>query len=500
MKFKEIIIVVCFLLKLTLITGQERPNIIFLFSDDQTINTVGAYGNKEIITPNLDKLANKGVMFTNHYNTTSICMASRVSVLTGLYEYRHGTNFGHGDLDRKLFDESYPVKLKKAGYYTGFVGKMGFNIKGQNFIQFDNDFDEFAGGPGQTSYETSKNKKLVKYANKYPHATRANGAWSKNFIKNATKTGKPFCLSVSFKAPHRPVSPDPIDLKKYESIKTFSKPINFGVENGEHLSKQSHTSRAANQYRYWITDYNKSIREYYALITGVDAAVGMILETLKEEGLDKNTIVIFTSDNGYNCGAHGFAGKVLPYEEGSKSPLIIYDPRLPKKHQGKVSNALTGNIDIAATIFDISGLPVSKNMDGKSLIPLLKKPTSKVREFLPLFNFWGVSEAHSMAVVTPELKYVYWNSGNNNMKSTEELFNLEKDPFEMKNIANEDVESLNKMKSYYSKELKLLENKLIKGNGYENFPTIFNPNISWEEKRDLVKSFSSKKKKKTAKN
>ena len=95
-----------------------RPNIVFLFSDDQTERAVGCYGNKDVITPNLDRLAREGVRFTNHYNTTSICMASRCSVMTGLYEYRHGCNFGHGDLERRFMDQSYPVLLRKAGYAT----------------------------------------------------------------------------------------------------------------------------------------------------------------------------------------------------------------------------------------------------------------------------------------------------------------------------------------------------------------------------------------------
>ncbi|WP_111709774.1 sulfatase family protein [Lutibacter citreus] len=493
------LLVICCLIKLSSVNAQERPNIIFLFSDDQTINTLGAYGNKDIITPNLDKLADKGIRFTNHYNTTSICMASRACVMTGLYEYRHGTNFGHGDLERKLFNESYTAKLRKEGYYTGFVGKVGFVIEGEKFDDIEKDFDEFAGGPGQTSYITANNKPLVKYAVKYPHATRANGAWAQDFMKNAKASGKPFCLSVSFKAPHRPTTPDPIDLKRYESIKTFTKPINFGVKNGEHLSAQAHTSRAALQYRYWITDFDQSARDYYALISGVDAAVGMIMDGLKEEGLDKNTIIIFTSDNGYNCGAHGFAGKVLPYEEGSKSPLIIYDPRLPKKYNNKVSDALTSNVDMAATILDFSGLPVSEEMDGKSLIPLLKKPNSEVRESLPLFNFWGVPEAHSMAIVTKDWKYVFWNSASQGMKPTEELFNLKNDSFEMHNVINKNSDVLNRMKSYYSVELKTMKERLIEGHEYEHFPLLFDQNVNWNEKKSLDKDFQSIRKKKVKK-
>jgi arylsulfatase A-like enzyme len=157
-------------------------------------------------------------------------------------------------------------------------------------------------------------------------------------------------MSVSFKAPHMPYTPDPIDLKLYESQKTFTRPLNYGVENGKHLSAQVHTSRAATKYREWVNDYDNTVRLYYALITGVDAAVGMIRDELTRQGLDQNTVIIFTSDNGYNSGSHGFGDKVIPYEEGSKAPLIIFDPRLPKEHTGKVSDAVTANVDMCATI------------------------------------------------------------------------------------------------------------------------------------------------------
>ena len=117
-------------------SGNEPPNIIFLLTDDQTIGAVGCYGNKDVITPNLDLLARQGVRFLNHYDTTSICMASRASVMTGLYEYRHGCNFGHGPLERRFFANSYPVKLRQAGYFTGFAGMLGFVLAGVDFAFF----------------------------------------------------------------------------------------------------------------------------------------------------------------------------------------------------------------------------------------------------------------------------------------------------------------------------------------------------------------------------
>jgi arylsulfatase A-like enzyme len=158
------------------LTHAQRPNIVFLFTDDQTAHALGAAGNRDIITPHLDQLAREGVRFTNHYNTTAICMASRASVLTGLYEYRHGCNFEHGDLERRFIEQSYAVRLRQAGYFTGFAGKIGFVLQGEKFEALAPLFDRWAGGPGQTFYETEKNEGIAKYAAKYPHCSRAYGA------------------------------------------------------------------------------------------------------------------------------------------------------------------------------------------------------------------------------------------------------------------------------------------------------------------------------------
>lgn len=472
----------------------QKPNIIFLLTDDQSIDAVGCYGNKDVITPNLDKLASEGVRFANHYDTTSICMASRCSVLTGLYEYRHGCNFGHGDLERRVFATSYPAKLRQAGYFTGFAGKIGFVMQGEPFEAFEKEFDVWAGGPGQTDYKTAKNQGIAKYANQYPHCSRAYGAWAQDFLKNAKQSGKPFCMSISFKAPHMPFTPDPVDLNLYKSKTTFTRPLNYGMEKGMHLSPQVHASRAATKYREWVNDYDNTVRLYYALITGVDAAVGMIREGLQREGLDQNTVIIFTSDNGYNKGAHGFGDKVIPYEEGSKAPLLIYDPRVPKENASKVCEAVTANVDMCATILALAGVPAPEGIDGRSLLTLLTNPSGKVREWLPLFNHWGEHAAQSMAVVSSEWKYIHWYyggaAGKNSaaMKPTEELFFLSKDRIEMANLAgdSQSAEQLTAARTAYDAELAAMKTKVINGHGYEPYPVLFDRTSSWETKVPLL--------------
>lgn len=472
----------------------QRPNIIFLLTDDQTIGAVGCYGNKDVITPNLDKLAREGVRFVNHYDTSAICMASRASIMTGLYEYRHGCNFSHGSLERRLFANAYPVKLRQAGYFTGFAGKLGFEMAGEPFKVFEHEFDLWAGGPGQTEYETKKNDGIAKYADRYPHCSRAYGAWGQAFLKAAKASGRSFCMSISFKAPHLPPIPDPIDMKLYADKTSFTRPLNYGVANGKHLSAQVHTSRAANAYREWVNDYDNTVRNYYARITGVDAALGMIREALEQQGLAQNTVIIFTSDNGYNSGSHGFGDKVIPYEESAKAPLIIFDPRLPKEHAGKTCAAVTANVDMPATIFALSGVPAPDGIDGKNLLPLLADPAGRVRDWLPLFNFWGVASAQSMAVVSSDWKYIFWYYGGNGMKPTEEFFHLAQDRIEMVNVANDSQHAteLETARKAYDTEQAAMKPVVCKGHGYEPYPILFDRTLPWEKKESLLKQKKDK--------
>jgi arylsulfatase A-like enzyme len=465
---------------------ERRPNIVFLLSDDQAVSAVGCYGNKHIITPHLDRLASQGQRFINHYNTTAICMASRASVMTGLYEYRHGCNFDHGALGENIFDQSYPVKLRKSGYLTGFAGKIGFLIEGQKFEAFAEQFDVWAGGPNQTHYATAQNQGIAKYANAYPHCSRAYGAWAGDFIKMAKEQRKPFCMSISFKAPHLPFDPDPIDLERYPEGKPFPRPANYGGEHGKHLSAQAHTSRATTGYREWIVDYDGSMRKYCALITGVDAAVGMIREALEREGLTDNTVIIFSSDNGYHCGAHGFGDKVLPYEEASKAPLIVFDPRIDNKHAGQTRQALTGNVDLFSTICDFAEIPTQAGIDGKTLRPLLSDSQAKIRDWLPLFNFWGAHSAQSMAVVSTEWKFIHWYYGGKGMKPVEECFHLAADRGEMTRMTGAQHAAIATARIAYDAELTALRTTVIRGHGYEPYPVLFDRTTPWQKKEVLL--------------
>jgi arylsulfatase A-like enzyme len=240
--------------------GQARPNIIFLMADDQATYSMGCYGTPGAKTPNLDKLAGDGMLFHAHYDTTAICMASRASVMTGMFEYKTGCNFDHGPLLREHWRKSYPVLLREAGYKVAFAGKIGFEVTdtpGKRGTLPEEDFDRWGGGPGQTHYETRKNKSMAAYADKYPHATLAYGAFGADFIRDMSKEAAPFCLSISFKAPHRPVSPDPRFDYVYAHAQ-FTKPANYGREKRAHFSSQSRMGRQYERFESW--DYDKKLQ------------------------------------------------------------------------------------------------------------------------------------------------------------------------------------------------------------------------------------------------
>ena len=462
----------------------SRPNIIFLFADDQNTLSVGCYGNTEVTTPNMDRLARDGVVFDRHYNTTAICMASRANVFTGMYEYKTGTNFGHGDMKPDVWAKSYPVLLRQAGYLTAFAGKFGIKVEEKGLCE--GDFDIWGGGPGQTNYATAKNRSMAKYAKDYPHSTLSSGAFGKEVIRAAVKQDKPFCLSISFKAPHQPVTPDP----KFDHVyagKTFTKPANYGRAAGEHLSLQSKQGRQYSRFIEWKydSDYDGVMAKYYQLVYAIDVALGMIRDELNVQGIADNTVIIYTSDNGYICGSHGYASKVLPLEESSRVPLMVYDPRSPSAGKQLRSRALTGNIDFAPTILELAGVPIPDNIDGVSLLPLLEDPARDVREQLAFINVYGGGPTSSLTCLTKDWKYTYWWYGDSTMKPTEELFHLTKDPLEMTNLAHKPktASMLASMREKYDVELEKWKQHAVPYNDYQQFGFLFDRSIPWEKKR-----------------
>ena len=462
----------------------ERPNLIFLMADDQCTYSMGCYGTPHAKTPNLDKLASDGITFDRHYVSTAICMGSRANVVTGTFEFKHSCNFNRGPLIEEDWNQSYPLLLRRAGYSTGFAGKIGFEIgksvsvpnQGSNTYLPSEDFDQWGGGPGQTSYQTAKNQSMKKYASAHPHSTTAYGAFGVDFIRKFSNKKKPFCLSISFKAPHRPVQPDPQFNRIYHGIQ-FVKPRNFGRQNGSHFSQQSRQGRQFERFHTWeySSSYDEVMAKYYQQIYAIDVAVGMIRKEVIRQKIEKNTVFIYTSDNGFFCGSHGYGSKVLPYEESSRVPLIIYDPRHPNSHKQIRCRSLSGNVDFAPTLLSLAGVQIPEKMDGRNLMPLYDDPKSSIRKSLPLINVWGPQETYSLAVVTKEGKYINWPYAKNNFSRTEEFYNISDDPFELENrISNPDsAKTVNQLRQFYDQYVKQWREESIPGRGYSSLAGFF---------------------------
>ena len=254
---------------------------------------------------------------------------------------------------------------------------------------------------------------MAKYADKYPHSTLSYAAFADDAIADAVLEKKPLCLSISFKAPHRPVQPDPRFDDVYAGTR-FVKPANYGREHGHGFSKQSRQGRQFERFHSWnySDKYDEVMAKYYQQIYAIDVAVGRIRESLKKHGIENNTVIIYTSDNGFFCGSHGYGSKVLPYEESSRVPLIIFDPRHENSGKKLRCGALTGNVDFAPTILTARRtIPVPDNIDGgKNLLTTLRQSVESPdsRSVTAAHQRLGPEcKTHSLSVVTKDWKYIY---------------------------------------------------------------------------------------------
>jgi arylsulfatase A-like enzyme len=468
----------------SLIADDPKPNIIFFMADDHQAMTLGCMGNTQVKTPTLDSLAAKGLIFDKAYATSPICMPSRATVMTGMYEYKTGCNFNTGALSTLDWKEtSYPMLLKKNGYSIAFAGKWGYKL--EDSYDYISDFDAWGGFETfrQGSYNTHDNVSLTSYASTYPHVTRALGAFGSDFIKNHANTGTPFCLSISFKAPHKPHDNiDPADQALFPGV-TFNTALNYGDQYFNPLPPQPKLGRQRAQWNEWAPpEYQNHIKAYYQLIAGLDSAVKMILDELDNQGIANNTIIIYTSDNGYALGSHGFQGKTLPYEEQSRIPLIIYDP-LGNVH-GERTSTLVANIDFAPTILAYAGITKPNKMDGKSLKDLTRvNKDAKIHDDILLIQNWASGNCDfpkALSVVNDSWKYIFWCYGNPDITPAEQLYNLTNDPHEIADTIKNNPVNLPDMRSKYDYYLSLWASGARPK--YERAITLYDRTIPWQQK------------------
>lgn len=412
------------------LAGSARPNLIVLLTDDQRADDLGCFGNPVIQTPHLDSLAQRGVRFTRFFVTSSICMASRASYFTGRIERSHACNFYYRHLAARDWSQSYPALLRQAGYRTGFIGKFGVIIEDRPDGLAAGDFDTFSGFRGQGDY--------FPQGKDGPHLDHLMGDQALHFLRGAAEDGRPFCLSVSFKAPHDPLTPDRAFADLYENAKPhLPAPLPFREADGlpsvfgesawyARLSWQKYCSSEARLHEF--------IRQRYRLIAGVDAAVGRVLAELKRLDLADNTVILFSSDNGYYYGEHGLNTKFYLHEESIRVPLIVMDPRQPER-AGTAVDALTANIDLAPTLLELVGLSVPEVMQGRSLLPLLRGKTPAAwREALLCENLAKERRPMCDAIRTRDWKYIAYFETK---PLQEELYHLTEDPHEQRNLAHD---------------------------------------------------------------
>lgn len=455
----------------------KRLNIIYIMSDDHAYQAISAYGYGLNKTPNIDKLATTGMLFNRSFVTNSICGPSRAVMLTGKFSHINGFKDNHSTFDGS--QQTVAKLLHDNGYTTAVIGKW-------HLISDPQGFDYWNIVPGQGEYynpdfiEMGVRKKVNGYI------TNITTDFAINWLDQRDKN-KPFFLVYQQKAPHRNWMPEekyyhlfdntnfPVPSNYFDDYKTRTKAareqemeiasdMHFGydlkVPVDSTLEKQTGAGPGLQgplnrltpeQRKKWDDAYNPVIeqfkkanpggkdlalwkyqrymQDYLRCVQSVDDNVGRLMEYLKANGLDKNTIIIYTSDQGFYLGEHGWFDKRFMYEESFRTPLIISWPGVTKK---SVTNSMVQNLDFAETILDMAGLPIPSDMQGKSIVPVLKGKVKGDLHDALYYHFYENQEhkvAKHIGVRTDRYKLIYFYENND-----WELYDLEKDKKEMNNV------------------------------------------------------------------
>ena len=556
------ILQLCVLILISVLSNQEvyaqnksteRPNIIFILTDDHRYDLLGCTGNELIQTPHLDKLAADGILFTNAHVTSAICTPSRASMFLSQFERKHGVNFNSGtSVAEDAWKDSYPVVLRKNGYYTGYIGKnhVPIGVGGYKSGLMEASFDYWYAGHGHLTFYPKNRHAIFKGAQNDTQieilqegtadflSNEYKLAGAKHFLHGLPKD-KPFCMSINFNLPHGASTSTmkmlPTDAETYKSLyrdKQIPLPKYYTEKKAIRSPKLPADVLHANdrQEIYDFVDNKQDLRERMIrnmqAVTGIDALVGNLRQTLKERNLDKNTIIIFTSDHGIFWGENGLGGKALCYEVCTRVPMIIYDPNVPRKSRGRKSAQLVQTIDIAPTMLTYAEIPIPTSYQGKPLNDMIHGNDIPVREVLFTENVWSThfGNPRCEAVQDKEWKYIRYYKNENlsaqylidtakkykvNMTSMlyanhdpqiavyqsfiegplngepavyEELYHLKNDPDEQHNLANDKVhtEKLEEMRYVWSKTL-------IKARGTEALNVVRYTMDSEAERTQLVK-------------
>jgi N-acetylglucosamine-6-sulfatase len=420
----------------------RKPNIIFIITDDQRWDSLGATGSTLAKTPNIDRLAREGASFRNFFTTTPLCSPSRASFLTGRYAHTHGVinndKIGLDVISHTLM--TFPRRLREAGYETAFIGKWHMGPDDSRRPGFDH----WISFKGQGMYLdpvvniNGEQRQLDGYMTDWLNR------WALEFVERSR--AKPFMLYLSHKAVHAPYLP----AKRHEALygdaefippasaddDLSGKPVlRRTVEPIDWTQLEGVTPEPPESRRGRAKDPDSIVRDQLRCLAAVDDGVGMLLQELKRRGLLENTIIIFTSDNGYLLGEHRqFDTKRFAYEESLRVPFIIRYPRLI--NAGTTIDALTLNIDVAPTLLELAGAEPLEEVQGMSFVPLLRDRNAKWRESFMAEYFMEkvVPRAPSwQAVRTTRWKYIHYAG----LEGMDELYDLQNDRREMRNLISD---------------------------------------------------------------
>jgi len=416
----------------SLYQGNPRPNILFMMSDDHASHAISSYGSRINKTPNIDRLAKEGARLDNCFCTNSICTPSRAAILTGQYSHKNGVNTLNDKLDPK--SRSVAKYLQADGYQTAMIGKWHLGTDPQGF-------DHWRILPGQGAYydpefiEASGRKKYQGYC------TDLITDFAIDYLNGRDKE-KPFFLMCHHKAPHRAWDPAP-KYKDFLKDQTIPEPSNLyeATRHNEKMSVgQDQTFRdlkvkppeglTGDALRKWA--YQLYIKDYLRCVQSVDDSVGRVLDYLDNNNLRENTLIIYTSDQGFFLGDHGLYDKRLMYEESLRMPFLARYPREIKA--GTVNSDIILNIDFAHTFMDFAGLGRDQYMDGESFRTNLQGRTSEIWRKSMYYRYWMHDDpdhrvpAH-YGVRTKDHKLICFPTGT----AQWEFYDLKRDPKEMRN-------------------------------------------------------------------
>ncbi|QDU89310.1 Arylsulfatase [Pirellulimonas nuda] len=445
-----------------------RPNIVMIFSDDQRQDAVGYAGNSAITTPHLDALAKQGMVFRNCFVNTSICAINRANLLSGQYPGRHGIRDFFETFTHQQLRESVPGRLRDAGYQTAFFGKWGIGDTSEKTHLGAAVFDYWAGQPKQTNYFHESDCRHVRYdgfsrssddlcdcpADKRGHAgvqvrvgketlsdpihhdAEIIPMHAQRFLEGRDPD-RPFCMMLFFKSPHGPFSDWDPATREYTAGKTMPIPLAATKANAQREPTVVQSSLGWSAGQTLLDNparHQASVSDYYRSISSMDMGVGRIMAELHRRGLDQNTVVLFTSDNGHFSGEHGLGGKWLMYEPSLRVPGFLCDLRKPL--QEAVSDELVITTDFSATILALAGLPIPDTISGLDLTALTDNEEIEWRDDMFYDHPYGHNGKipTTIGVRTRTHTYTRYTSET---PPFEQLFDNQTDPDQLNNLATD---------------------------------------------------------------